>query len=249
MKRITIPIAIIISLLFALALPGISAGAGSYTFKDITHPGATYTEAYGINNDGQVVGYWGDDYHDYGFVYSDGSFTPLNYPGATDTEVLGISNNGTLVGHFTDSGGAEHHFMRIGGVLKVISAPGTPYGINDGTEAVGTYNDYAGTHGFVASGNSFISIDHPDATATMAWGINDGGKVAGSYQSPPQNGVIYSHGYVRSSNGSFTTIDYPGVKSAGLTSVNNKGQVAGFYDDAAGEHAFVYDGQNFISLE
>ena len=249
MNRMKALVATFIPLLFALALPGISAGAGSYTFKDITHPGATYTEAYGINNDGQVVGYWADDYHDYGFVYSDGSFTPLNYPGATDTQVLGISNNGTLIGHFADSGGAEHNFIRIGGGFKVIETPGIPYGINDSIKAVGTYNDYAGTHGFIASGNSFDTMDYPGATATMAWGINDGGKVAGSYHSPPQNGIIQIHGYVRSSSGSFTTIDYPGVNAGGLTSVNNKGQVAGFYDDATGEHAFVYDGQNFISLD
>ena len=55
-------------------LLAVSAAFGSYTFTDISYPGATYIEVNGINNSGEAVGWHedGDTYNYHGFIYSGG---------------------------------------------------------------------------------------------------------------------------------------------------------------------------------
>lgn len=232
-----------------------AAGAKSYSFIDIFYPGATYIEVNGINNSGQVVGWYedGNNYQYHGFIYSGGAFSPLDHPSATDTEVYGISNNGLIVGKWYNSSGSAYIFVRSSsGIFTTIYPPDDPYGINSNRTVVGSYNDAAGTHGFVFSGGGLITLDYPGATETMAWGINDKGKVAGEYWSPPENNRIKIHGFVvtGSNFSNFTTIDYPGVNSCYASGVNNNGQVAGAYTDlTGGSHGFVYSGGNFTTLD
>jgi probable HAF family extracellular repeat protein len=54
------------------------------------------TLATGINDSGQVVGYYLQATHS--FLLSDGSYTTLNVPNAQLTEAEGINNSGQIVG-------------------------------------------------------------------------------------------------------------------------------------------------------
>src|SRR5262249_216963 len=93
--------------------------ASSVTTIDV--PGANRTAALGINNTGQIVGYFGasgvNQLH--GFVKTGSTFTTIDVPGAISTEQVKAS---TSVG-----------------------------GINDAGVIVGTFTDAMGTHGFVAT--------------------------------------------------------------------------------------------------
>ncbi len=72
---------------------------GKYT--TISFPDSVYTTVTGINQLGQIVGYYTDaDDNDYGFVYQDGRFTPIDYPGVQSTEVQGINDLGEIVGSY-----------------------------------------------------------------------------------------------------------------------------------------------------
>ena len=82
--------------------------SGGPTLIDV--PGATGTEAFGINNAGQIVGEFQDASGFHGFLDSGGSFTTIDVPGATTTAASGINNNGQIVGYFVDASG-EHGFL------------------------------------------------------------------------------------------------------------------------------------------
>ncbi len=61
-------------------------------------PGSVLSEAYGINNNGQVVGYYSDGAHSFRFLYSGGVYTTLLDPGNPDAYAYGINDNGQIVG-------------------------------------------------------------------------------------------------------------------------------------------------------
>jgi probable HAF family extracellular repeat protein len=71
---------------------------GSYTTLDV--PGAYYTIANGINNSGQIVGYYADGHGYHGFLFDQGNYTTLQVPGSYFTYPYGISNSGQIVGSY-----------------------------------------------------------------------------------------------------------------------------------------------------
>jgi uncharacterized membrane protein len=75
---------------------------GSFTTIDV--PGASSTHAAGINDSGQIVGYFVDATGTHGFFLDvGGSLTTIDVPGASDTFALGINNSGQIVGSFDSS--------------------------------------------------------------------------------------------------------------------------------------------------
>ena len=76
--------------------------AVTYTFTTIDYPGSNSTRAYGINDHGQIVGFYSDGIHNHGFVLENGSFTAIDFPNAKWTEPQGINNLGQIVGHYYD---------------------------------------------------------------------------------------------------------------------------------------------------
>jgi probable HAF family extracellular repeat protein len=78
----------------------------------VTDPNApNTTTAYGINDSGQIVGYYLDakaGYHS--FLDTNGVFTEISDPNAPYTLALGIDNNGQVVGQYQTAAGAEYGF-------------------------------------------------------------------------------------------------------------------------------------------
>src|SRR5208283_701867 len=88
-----------------LVLHGFLDTNGSFT--TINDPLATGpTIAYGINDAGQVVGYYVDSTGSHGFLDTNGVFTTINDPAAgIGTEAYGINNAGQIVGAHNNSAG------------------------------------------------------------------------------------------------------------------------------------------------
>ena len=87
----------------------------------LSFPGASVTEALGLNNLGQVVGFYNDAMgNPHGFIYSGGVFTALNDPGATQTTVNGINNFGQIVGFALEPNGNTVGFV---GAPLVVPEP------------------------------------------------------------------------------------------------------------------------------
>jgi probable HAF family extracellular repeat protein len=62
--------------------------------------GLVGTQAYGINDEGQIVGNFSNSTGEHGFLDVGGSFTQIDVPGATSTDVFGINDAGQIVGRF-----------------------------------------------------------------------------------------------------------------------------------------------------
>ena len=84
------------------------SGAGRTEFD---YPGATNTQAYGVNASGAVVGWYALAGSNHGFLMQAGNFSPIDIPGAIWTQAFGINSTGTIVGRYKDSTGV-HGFVQ-----------------------------------------------------------------------------------------------------------------------------------------
>ncbi len=129
---------------------------GSFTAIDV--PGAGYTYVTGINDLGQVVGWF--VYAEGGrhaFLDTGGSFTIIDVPGASDTYAYGINDNGEIVGYYSRFGTSlDYGFLDTNGSLNTFNVPGALWthanGINDSGQIVGEFADAQSIgHGFLAT--------------------------------------------------------------------------------------------------
>src|SRR5690242_19996749 len=75
------------------------ASATVYTFTTLDVLGAANTRAFGINDRGQIVGFFNTSAEGHGFLYSGGSFTSIDPPGALGrSSASGINHTGEIVG-------------------------------------------------------------------------------------------------------------------------------------------------------
>ena len=86
--------------------------AAEYSFTTIDYPGAKRTYVRGINDLGQIVGWYYDSDSDtsHGFIYNGSRFTTIDYPGAEETIVSGINDSGQIVGWYSVSD-ISHGFL------------------------------------------------------------------------------------------------------------------------------------------
>lgn len=137
---------------------------GVYTdLGSLTGSPNTFTQAFGINNAGDIVGYsTGTDGLFHAFLYNHGAMQDLGTFNGTNTVALAINNAGQVIGEQIDSLGisaSAPSFLYQNGVMRdlstLITSGGagwsglTVTGINDSGEIVGngTYNGV--TQGFL----------------------------------------------------------------------------------------------------
>jgi probable HAF family extracellular repeat protein len=116
-------------------------------------PGATNTEARGINNQGVTVG----SADNYGFIDVNNKFYLLGINGAKVVDPMAINNFNTVVGSYEDNSNHWHGWIDQGGRLSFINAPGATdtwvTGINDNGTVVGYSDTSSGgpTQGFIGT--------------------------------------------------------------------------------------------------
>src|SRR5205823_4482877 len=83
-------------------------------------PGSNLTLAWDMNNEGDVVGVWGNNPNPividglpfHGFLRDrHGNFISIDYPGSIDTHVFGINERGDVVGSYVDHSYNVHGFI------------------------------------------------------------------------------------------------------------------------------------------
>jgi probable HAF family extracellular repeat protein len=215
----------------------------AWDFVTLQDPGAVSTVASGVNDSGQIVGYFVDSsLNTNGFGYSGGSYTTIDVPGAAATTASGISNSGEIIGSYTDSSGGVHGFTQsgFGGTATSFDDPSgvgntNGSGVNSSGTTVGYYYDGTTTHGFTANGGIYTTLDAPGATTTNALGVNGLGTVVGSFFNGTTN-----LGFVES-GGHYTVVNDPfGVEGTVATGIDNHGDIVGYYTDGGGvTHGFV----------
>ena len=91
----------------------------------------------------------------------------------------------------------------------------------------------------------FVKIDFPNATQTLANGINARGDIVGRYSDA--EGVF--HGFLLR-KGVFSTIDFPGASFTAAFTLNARGDIAGHFLDANGiEHGFLRRDGKFTQID
>jgi hypothetical protein len=236
-----------------IALSASHQASAAYDFTGVADPnGLQGTSANGIDNAGVIVGSYTDSSGTHGFVDAANVFTNFDAGNETYTVAGGISSNGTVAGYATNSSGATDGFTGSGLVYTSFDVPGGvgqtfATGISpSGSATIGYYVDANSvSHGFLYGG-SFTPIDAPNATSTVATGVNAAGTTVGYYTD-----ATGTHGFMRSAAGVYTAINDPdGTYGTYVTGINDLGEISGYYIDAAGNvDGFVSAGADFVTVD
>ena len=236
--------------------------SGSYSHTLFGVPGASGTEALGVNDAGLIVGEatFGSFPNGVskGFIATPGvggtfTFTVLTVPGATSTGISAINAHGQIVGTYLDANGVSqlfycpNPFATTPTITTIdLSALGgsatTSIGLNDSGTIVGTTFDpnTGNTHAFTASvGGGATQADLPDSSPslpTALFGINDAGIIAGE---GPSGGVDLPFLEV---SGTATTLTLPPLSDfPGADTLYVRGPQT-FAINNAGQLAIGFDG-------
>jgi probable HAF family extracellular repeat protein len=210
---------------------------GELTTIDVTSLGGAIL---GINNRGQLSGFFGDQNGIHAFLFYRGRTTQIDVPGANLTEGTGINDRGQLVGDYRDSSNVFHGFLYDDGLFVDIDFPGSSstglQAINNCGQIVGFSDNGSLRHAFLYDSGLFTSIDVPflGAQATTPGGINDPGDIVGLYADGA--GI---HGFLLS-EGTFTKIDVPGAFLTFVSGINNRREIVGGHiDNQLVNHSFL----------
>ena len=222
---------------------------GQGGFANENFPGSAQTQVIGINNSGDTAGFWVDGSGaNHGFYGLKGKrLHSVDFPTNDNAkpmvdQLLAVNDRDVAVGFYTDAKGTNHGFSYTitRHRFKPVNVPGdsnvTAAGINNERDVVG-FADTAGgtTEGYLLrSDNKLYRLQFPGASATMAFGVNDGDEVVGAYTDGTGNNAT-THGFIWSPGFGFETVDDPnGVGATTLNGVNDRGTLVGFYTDSAG---------------
>jgi probable HAF family extracellular repeat protein len=228
--------------------PNDSAPEYEYALVDLGTVGGNYSWAYGINNNGKIVGYStisGDGAYS-AFSYLNGNIQNLGTLGGASSYCFGGLNAiGQVVGSsFTSGGGPYHAFLYSGSTMTDIGTLGLngsssvsgANAINAGGTIVGGSDD----HAFKYSGGTMTDLGTfltgPSLTAT-AQAINDYGDIASNAST---NGITRMF---LTKDGTTTDLGSLGGKGGTVYAINMYGEVVGQANTTGdtSSHAIFFD--------
>src|SRR5262249_36970531 len=142
------------SLVFSLLFPVLAAyaqvPAGNFRFQNIDLPGARVTFANGINNLGQIVGFFRDSSGvAHGYLQDGDEVRIIDFPNAARTFPQTVNNAGTVAGEYRDAARHLHGFVLEHGTFTAVDVPGSTdteiLDLNDRGDLAGTYANADGT--------------------------------------------------------------------------------------------------------
>lgn len=231
----------------AAVLGSASLGMGQYSITEIGTFGGAASNAYGVNNLGQVVGRAQNSAGTYqAFLWAGGTLTNLGHLGGQRSEANAINDSGVIAGYSNDAANLPKGFV-YNGTLSPLGTLGGErsygYAINASGQTAGPSQIANGDYlSFVSGPGGLQSIPGiSGSTFNWAFGMNDAGHVVG-YSSITGTGVraFYYNGSSTVSYGSTTTRAYD---------INNQGQITGFTSDFTGSsRAYLRQGSTMTDL-
>jgi hypothetical protein len=204
-----------------------------YTFVKLQVPGSVYTDATGVNNAGHVVGsYYSADGVRRGYMFDGSTYTSVDFPGASHTFLFGIGASGRTVGSYTmvpnGGGGQWHSLIEDGGNFTGYDVPNHESdgrAINASGQIVGIYDSGPGTTNvsYLKVGETYTDIMIPASLHTYAFGINDAGKISGSYAGA-DNAL---HGFLKT-GANVGIINFPSANQTFVGGLNNLDAMVGW---------------------
>lgn len=204
------------------------------------------SEAWSINNSGQIVGR--SDGH--AFLYENGVMSDLGTLGGTTSRAYDINNSGLIVGDSDNAQTYGQAFLYSGGTMQGIGSNFThAWGINDAGLIVGNQRVNVGDthyrHASLYDGNTWNDLGTLDGfTGSLATDINNIGQVVGYSENPNAytQAFLYDGGVM-----SALTL---GGNNSYAWSINDSGQIVGTSSTAMSVHmrAFLYDSGTMYNL-
>ena len=209
--------------------------------SDLGTLGGDTSEAYAINDGGQVVGNakmigYGGDQHPHAFLYSGGTMIDLQaFNNTINAYAYGINNSGQIVGQdatggFLYSGGTVTDFSPLSGGSSVA------YGINNSGQVVG-YAGFGGgySQAFLYSGGNMNDLGNLGGGSSSANAINNSGQVVGS--SAISGGTSHAFLYIWGTMIDLNTLisTNPGFTLQYAQAINDNLQIVGY----SPQHAFL----------
>jgi probable HAF family extracellular repeat protein len=148
--------------------------------------GANGTAAHGINNSGEIVG-WYDTANavQKGFIYKSGTYTSFSHSGWFFLQAEGVNKQGVIVGSYMDSKNKMHGFAYANGKFVTLNFPGAnatdALGINDSGEIVGWYlpSGQIYSQGFILVNGQYYTLMVNGKPSISVDAVNNSGHVYG----------------------------------------------------------------------
>lgn len=220
---------------------GFISTATSSSFRTVDYPGSTNTRLFAINNNGIATG-------EYNFssgqtpgwftIDSNGTFTPFTVPGYQILSIYGINDQGAISAYLLSGPATSFAIVAPGGGVTLVPGgtnvddPNLAGSINSTPLMLESDNTYGTSNLADASGGlTKISYPYPGASVvrTYAFGLNNGGTVAGYFTLSPISEPPFL-GFTRDPSGAYSEALCPGVPSfnlPGWQAINDNGVIAG----------------------
>ncbi|TMK52398.1 MAG: DUF3466 family protein [Actinobacteria bacterium] len=211
-----------------------------------------FSEAYGLNNFDEVVGYGSGASGQHAFLDTGGKMSALpdlsSYGGGYSS-ASGINNLHQAVGSSDNASGSSHAVLWSNGTVTDLGTLGgsqsAAYAINDAGQVVGwAHTQSEATHAFLDTGGKMTDLGAYNID-TVGEAINSAGVLVGQTYGVDRSGNPFYHAFIYS-GGAFQDLNNlipagSGWELTDATAINDKGQIAanGYSATTGKTHAFL----------
>ena len=241
----------VLAALFLVGTLATATLAVQYQFTTLDHPNAgPLTNAYEINNAGDVVGYYSSGVN--GYVYSNGVWKDTIYPGGLNTNNQTINNAGLVGGYYYETEPWPppfHSYIYDGTTFDLQPYPGADkeaiHGLNDACQIVGWAWTGAGLVSYFQDGDSYDVLASPDSGTVYAEDLNNKGQIVGG---------CFACGNMRVfvlDNDSWASLEHSDADGwTQFKGINEAGHIVGAYRTGDSwqtwkYHGFIFEGTEF----
>lgn len=211
-----------------------------------TLSGLRHSEAWGINNNGQVAGisvdYYGGD--ERGFLWQNGEMVDLGDLGGGETNVAAVNDAGQVVGRSYLAFGEEHNshpYIWQDGVMTDLYDSvglGGAHDISNSGSVAGSVPTDLGPHAAIWDGVSIRILGTLGGDFATALGTNENGQAVGKSEREPGGRGLF-HAFFWDGGEMLDLGALGGFRGSYALAINNRGQ-------AVGAPSFLYDADGIM---